>query len=183
MLFLIRFQTSLKMMFTLKFQSLACVFILFLSCTESEKPPYDLPANAATLISGEKGKTWKLARRFNNGTRMNMGDCFLSYRITYRPDQTMNDNNGDHNDCGPTLYAKWRIVKSEKGHSYLKIDSDQLPELMGIEASYKVFKILQISADQLTLQFSHRQFSSKKTTMIDVLVPESAQIEDREFHW
>lgn len=157
--------------------------LLMISCSEVEKIPFEPPANAAELISGKDGKTWKLARRFNNGTRMNMGDCFLSYRATYRPDRTMNDNNGEQSDCGPTLKAQWSIVKSEKGHSYVKIDSDQLPDLMGIEDTYKVFKILQLSEDQMTLQFSHRQFSSKKTKMIDVYVPENVEVKGREFHW
>lgn len=158
-------------------------FSFIISCSELEKPPYEPPTNAVELISGKDGKTWKLARRFNNGTRMNMGDCFLSYRATYRPDKTMNDNNGEQNDCGPTLKAMWGIVKSDKGHSYVKIDSEQLPELMGIEDTYKVFRILQLSEDQMTLQFSHNQFSSKKTKMIDVYVPENAVVKDREFHW
>ena len=61
----------------------------------------------------------------------------------------MSDNNGEHRDCGPTLKAQWSLVKSEKGNSYIKIDSDQLPELMGIEDTYKVFRILQLSKDQI----------------------------------
>ena len=164
-----------------------CSFLMLITafaCSEAEKPPpYTIPENAGVLVAGDSGKTWKLARRFNDGTRMNMGDCFLSYRRTYRPDMTVRDNNGEHYDCGESLVGTWKFAKDEAGNYYIKISSDQLPELMNIDQDFKYFKILRVAADQLTLQFSHRQFSNKATIITSILVPEDSPVADREFHW
>lgn len=157
------------------------VLIIF-SCSKQEKEPYKLPENAVHLIAGDSLKVWKLAKRFNGKTRMNMGDCFLSYRTTYKTDKTYHDNNGDFSDCGKTLRASWEITADEKGNSYIKQISDQIPELMNIKENYKFFKILYLSKDSLTLQFSHKQF--QKTRIItDYYVQEGVEVKDRDFHW
>lgn len=153
------------------------------SCAEPPpEEPYALPENALTLLSSDSTKTWKLARRFNDETRMNMGDCFLAYRQTYQSDMTLHDNNGEQRDCGETLQATWKFVKDRKGNFYVKWSSAQLPQLMNIEKDYKYFKILHLSADQLTLRFRHK-FFSKTTTITDFYVPEGASVERRDFHW
>ncbi len=157
--------------------------MLIVSCAEPQKEPYMLPDHAESLIAGDSAKTWKLARRFNNKTRMNMGDCFLLYRQTYQSDMTMHDNNGEHSDCGPTLNATWKFAKDERGNYYVKWNSKELPEVMHIEQDYKFFKILRLSEEQMTLQFSHKQFSNKTTIITDIYVPEYVSVEDREFHW
>ncbi len=157
--------------------------LLLLACAEKPKPPFEITLQAPKLIASTEGKTWKLARRINNETRMNMGDCFLHYRVTYKLNGSMYDNNGDASDCGPTLTGKWSIVKSKKGHSYIKIESDQLPELMGIEKEYMTMKIVGLSKDQIILQFRHNQTTSRRTTITDIYVPEDTDIKDREFHW
>ena len=158
--------------------------VIILACSEAEKPPpYAIPENAGLLVAGDSGKTWKLARRFNDGTRMNMGDCFLAYQQTYQPNMVVSDNNGENGDCGASLVGTWKFAKDEVGHYYIKISSDQLPELMNIDKDSKYFKILHVSADQLTLQFSHRQFSNKATIITDILVPENVSVADRDFHW
>ncbi|WP_109299065.1 lipocalin family protein [Aquimarina sp. AU474] len=158
--------------------------ITIISCSKSQKEPYRLPKKSVELISGtnDKGKTWKLARRYNNGTRMNMAGCFLSYRITYQSNMTLKDNNGEQDNCGPSLLANWEITKDKKGNSYLKYSSDQLPELMNMKKNYKYFKILQLSQDTLKIQFRHKQFSSK-STFIDIFVTENTKVKDRDFHW
>ena len=161
----------------------AGVLIHCMGCASGSKAVYELPANAAELISGQQSKTWKLARRFNNGTRMNMGDCFLSYRVTYHANNTMRDNNGEYTDCGPSLQASWKVMQDEKGWSYIRLMSDQLPALMNIEENYKFFKIIQLSDQQLTLEFRHAQTTQRKTKIIDVLVPQEVNVEGREFHW
>ena len=112
-----------------------------------------------------------------------MGDCFLSYRATYTRAMAMNDNSGEHKGCGETLNASWKFAKDQKGNYYVRIESPQLPELLNIEKEFKLFKVLELSEDQLTLQFSHKQFSDKITTITDILVPENTSIKDREFHW
>ena len=158
--------------------------MIALACSEAEKPPpYAIPENAGLLVAGDSGKTWKLARRFNDGTRMNMGDCFLSYRQTYQPNMTVSDNNGENNDCGESLEGTWKFAKDEAGNYYIKISSDQLPELMNIDKNFKYFKVLRVSADQLTLQFSHKQFSNKATIITSIFVPENTSVADRDFHW
>lgn len=159
------------------------VSIILISFAEPPKPPYPLPADAKTLLAGDSTKTWKLARRFNNGTRMNMGDCFLLHRDTYSADFTIHNNSGEQSNCGETLNATWKFTKDKKGNSYIRWTSDQLPEMMNIEADYKAFKILRLSAEQMTLQFTHKQFSDKTSTITDIWVPENISVEDREFHW
>ncbi|WP_164914192.1 lipocalin-like domain-containing protein [Aquimarina sediminis] len=140
------------------------------SCSKTNKKSNVLPQNALELLAGESGKTWKIAYRYNNGTRMNMSGCFLSYRITYYPDMTMKDNNGEYKDCGSSLSGNWKITKNKVENSYIKITSDQLPEIMKVDKNYKFLKILKLTKDTLRLQFRHKQFSSK-STFIDTYVP------------
>lgn len=164
-------------------KSLLLISILMLSCGKSGEAPYVLPVNAFSLMTADSSKTWKLAKRLNDRTRMNMGDCFLSYRQIFRIDSTMNDNNGDNRDCGKSLQASWKFVKDKKGNSYLKLSSEQIPELLQIDKDYKFFKVLHLSEKELTLQFSHKQFSGKSRIITDHYVTEDVVIEDRDFHW
>ena len=159
------------------------IALIYCSCSSVQSEPYNLPYNARVLLSGDSVKTWKLAQRYNNRTRMNMGDCFLSYRQTFGFDGTVQDNSGENKDCGETLYGQWKFAKTGEGDYYLKIESDQLPELMNIEEDFKLFKILNLTDSMLTLQFQHKQFSNKTSTITDFLVPESVSVTDRNFHW
>ena len=163
---------------------LSAVLAAFLiSCSEEAKPPYQIPENAKKLLASSSSKTWKLARRFNNKVRMNMGDCFLSHRDTYSSDMTMHNNSGENVDCGETLNAQWKFVKDKDGNYYIKLMSEQLPAMMNIEDEFKLFKVLHLSEEELVLQFQHQQFSSKITTITDIYVPENVTVEGREFHW
>ncbi len=157
------------------------VGVVFTSCSEGNEP-YTLPPGAAQLIAGDSTKTWMLAKRFNGGIRMNMGDCFLHYRQTFGVDGTVQDNNGEARNCGPSLVGAWEITTTEKGNSYIKITSPQIPELLGIEEDHKFFKILYLSGDTLQLSFSHNQFGTKKI-ITDYLVTEDVQVPDRNFHY
>lgn len=159
------------------------IIILLSSCSEDKKPPFVLPENSLQLISGDSSKTWKLARRFNNRTRMNMGDCFLSYRTTYSSNNLLTDNNGDQYDCGPSLSTKWSIYLSDTDYPYIKLEGGNLKELMHLDKDYKFFKILELSDSIMILEFRHKQFSSKTTKIIDVFVPEHVSVKDRDFHW
>ena len=163
-----------------KYLLISCIVIA--SCAKPPKEPYLLPDNAMRLLTGDSTKTWKLARRFNNGTRMNMGDCFLAYRQTYRSDMTMHDNNGENADCGETLKATWKFIKDQGENYYIKLSSEQLPALMHIDEDYKFFKITHLSEEQMTLQFNHKQFSNKTSLITAIYVPEHASVEDRDFH-
>ncbi|WP_109829395.1 lipocalin family protein [Reichenbachiella versicolor] len=162
---------------------LLAVSLFQLACSKTELGTFKLPTNAKFLLTGDSSKTWKLARRFNNKTRINMGDCFLSHRETYKSDMTMHDNSGDHRDCGETIYADWKFIKDQKGYFYIKWTSKRLPSIMNIEEEHKYFKILRLSEEQLTVQFEHEQFSNKSTLITDIYVPEHLPIKDREFHW
>ncbi len=157
------------------------ILVSFISCSDSRKNLYVLPKNAVKLLAGEDGKVWKIAWRYNDGIRMNMAGCFLTYRITYYPDMTIKDNGEEHENCGSTLLGTWEIVTYKNGKSYLKWNSDQLPEIMNTKDSRKYFKILQLDRDTLKLQFRHKQFSSE-STFIDTFVPEHIEIKDRNFH-
>ena len=154
---------------------------MFSACQDKEKPTFQLPDNPEELIAGDSIKTWKLAKRFNNGYRMNMGDCFLSYRISYKRDSTMRDNNSEFFDCGRSLNATWKVVSQDNG-SYIKLESEDIPELLNIDENYKFFKIKALSENELVLQFKHKQFSNKSMVIVDHLVPENIEVKDRDFH-
>ncbi|WP_196809459.1 lipocalin family protein [Gillisia sp. JM1] len=155
--------------------------LMIISCQDKEKQTFNLPENAAELIAGDSIKTWKLAKRFNNGHRMNMGDCFLSYRISYQRNSMMRDNNSDYFDCGKSLDASWKIVTNDNG-SFIKLESEEIPELLNTDKNYKYFKITALSENELVLQFKHTQYSNNSTIIIDYLVPENINVENRDFH-
>lgn len=111
-----------------------------------------------------------------------MGDCFLSYRATYKIDKTYYDNNGSFSDCGETLNAIWEITNDEKGNSYIKHISNQISKLMNTKENYKFFKILYLSQDSLVLSFKHNQFG-KSRIITDYLVEQDINVKDRNFHW
>lgn len=166
---------------TMKFL-IPLVLLIVLSCA-SEEAPYEISDDYLTLLAGESSKSWKHAQRFNNGTRMNMEGCFLSHEQTFGRGGSVSDNLSQHTDCGESLVGEWKVVKDQKGHFYIRISSKQIPKLMNIEADFKLFKILQLCRDQLTLEYTHRQFSDKLTTFTDVMVPVGTPVEGRDFHW
>ena len=162
---------------------LVITVIIIVSCNSDKKPPFQLPENYTKIIAGDSAKTWKLARRYNNKTRMNMGDCFLSYRATYLDHGIMYDNNGEHEDCGGTLTANWSIYHSKDNYPYIKLKGEKLKALMNLDNDYKFFKILNLNDTLMILEFKHKQFSSKETTLVDIFVSENIAIKDRAFHW
>ncbi|WP_299441275.1 lipocalin family protein [uncultured Aquimarina sp.] len=161
---------------------LTILLLVSYSCSDGNKEPYQIPKNSEELIAGVSGKTWKIAKRHNDGTRMNMAGCFLSYRTTYSPNMIMKDNNGDQHDCGPSLIANWKITQNKEGHYFIKLKSDQLPELMNIEKDYKFFQITYLNKDSLQLRYRHAQFSGQVRTIVDLYVQEDALIPNRDFH-
>jgi hypothetical protein len=165
------------------YKIIVVILLVLNSCAHSEKPVYELPEDALAIISADSSRTWKLAKRFNDGTRMNMGECFLAYRQTFANDSTMKDNAGDKRDCGETLFAEWKFIKDKKGNSYLQLKSDQIPALMQIEEDFKFFKVLQLSEEVLVLEYRHKQYGNKSRTITDHYVPENVEVEDRDFHW
>lgn len=74
-------------------QPFIALAMLIISC--SEKEPYRLPENAESLLHGDSTKTWKIARRYNNDVRMNMGPCFMTYRQSFSEDHQVSDNNAE----------------------------------------------------------------------------------------
>ena len=168
---------------SLQMKLISLLLILsFLSCAKTKKESYTLPKNAIALIAGDSIKTWKIAKRYNNKIRMNMGDCFLSYRQAFRTNMTMNDTNDEHEDCGETLKATWEIVTNKEGDSFIKLKSDQIPKLMNIKNDYKYFHILHISQDSLVLQYKHKQFSNQEFVITDHYVTEHTVVKGRDFH-
>lgn len=165
----------------IKHFTLLCILVwLLISCGEKETVKLELPQNADWLIAGDSTKTWLLARRYNDDTRMNMGDCFISYRITYKADKSFNDNNGESSNCGPTLKGKWYTFQNDNG-SFIKWESQQLPELLNIEEQYKYFRLIKLSEDSLVVSYRHTQFN-KERTITDYLVPDGTSVPDRYFH-
>jgi len=155
--------------------------ILFLfSCNDNET--YTLPENAEHLIYGESSKSWKIARRYNDDIRMNMGPCFMAYRQTFEQDKTVSDNNEKNRGCGASLYGTWQFKKDSQGQAYIKITSPDIPELLNTDKDYKYFKILKLTKDTLKLSFKHTQYGNKSRTITDLLVRENLDIGDRYFH-
>jgi len=153
---------------------------LILSCN-SKTEAYKLPENAEELLTNNSSKTWKLANRINNGYRMNMGDCFLSYTITYSADHRLKDNNDEFRDCGPSLEAQWKFVTNDNA-SFIKVSSESLKELMNIDKPYKYFTVVSISKNELIIKYRHTQFTDNPLVITDYLVPEDVEVEDRDFH-
>jgi len=95
------------------------IAILVLSCKTKKKEPFVLPNNAIYLLTADSVKYWKLAKRYNGKTRMNMGDCFLQYRQRFRESGQVTDNNEENKDCGPSLKAQWEFTTLDKGYVQL----------------------------------------------------------------
>lgn len=161
---------------------IAIILVLIFTSCNNNSEPYQLPENALDLIHGDSLKTWKIARRYNDDIRMNMGPCFMAYRQTFKADHKVYDNNENYRDCGPSLFGNWEFKKSEKGDPYVKITSPDLPKLMNTDKDYKYFKILKLTKDTLKLSFKHKQYGNKSRTITDVLVREDLDIGDRYFH-
>lgn len=75
------------------------------------------------------------------------------------------------------------ICAGQAKYPYIKVSSEQIPQLMNIQEDYKNFKIIHISEDTLILQFDHKQFSNATTRITDYYVPEHVSVENRDFHW
>lgn len=156
---------------------------LLVSCQSDKNDIFLLPPNANQLIAGEHSKTWKLATRYNNNTRMNMGDCFLSYRVTYSRDMKVTDNNSENEDCGESLDAIWSIYENDEGQAYVKLKGPKVKELLKQDKNYKFFKLIALDSNLMVVEFKHAQYGSKATKIIDSLVPETIKVEGRKFHW
>lgn len=161
---------------------LIAILVLFACSSEPEKP-FELPTNAKSLIAGDSIKTWKIARRFNNGTRMNMGDCFQAHRQSFTVNNDFSTSSSGRSDCGEPMIGNWSLAKDENGVAYIKLESDQIPQMLNIEDDFKFFRIKMLSDSLLVLQFNHAQTTKKQTTMVDYFVPEGVKVDDRNFHW
>lgn len=156
--------------------------MLLFSCKEEKVRKYELPKNPIALIASDSTKTWKLAKRYNNGHRMNMGHCFLAFRMIFNHDKTMKDNNIENKNCGKSIIGNWEITENEIGH-YIKINSPHIAEILNQKDTFKYFKILNLSDSLMTLEFKHKQFSNSTTTITDHLIPEDVHVENRDFHY
>ncbi|WP_178988008.1 lipocalin family protein [Winogradskyella schleiferi] len=163
----------------LQFYILLIIVAILMSSCDSEK--FNLPDNANTFLTKDSSKTWKLAKRYNDSYRMNMGDCFLSYRVTYNTDGTTTDNNGSNTDCGQSLNVNWSFYSNENG-AYIKLKGDQIKTLMHIENDYKFLKIKDLSDTLMIVSFRHKQFGNKERIIEDYLVPEDFEVEGRNYH-
>ncbi|MEO9871066.1 hypothetical protein [Ekhidna sp.] len=160
------------------------IYLVLLGCSNESERLFHLPENAKAMVSGDSIKTWKIARRFNNGTRMNMGDCFIAHRQSFTFSGDFNTSSkGRMDDCGEPMIGKWSFVKDAEGGFYIKLNSDQIPEMMNIEEDFKLFRIKKLTDSLMILQFNHAQTTQKRTTLVDYFVPENLKVDDRKFHW
>ncbi|WP_299522293.1 lipocalin family protein [Winogradskyella sp.] len=133
------------------------------------------------LLTSNSSKTWKLAKRYNDNYRMNMGDCFLSYRVTYNSNGMTTDNNSKNRDCGESMEANWSFYTNDKG-AYIKWKGEKVKTLLNQENDYKFFKIKALSDTLLIISFKHKQFGNTERTILDHLVPEHIEVKDRNYH-
>ena len=164
-----------------RFLSILLILFAFLACTQPHEP-YALPENAQALLRGDSTKTWKIARRYNDDIRMNMGPCFMAYRQTFSSDNSVRDNNETTEDCGPSLKGNWNFKIGPEGEPYVKISSLDIPKILNTEKDYKYFKILKLTEDTLKLSFKHKQYGNTVREITDILVREDLDIGDRYFH-
>lgn len=166
---------------------ICCIFIIILhGCSGKEEDVvYTLPANATEMLAGKESKTWKLARRTNDGIRVNMGECTMAYRQTFSTNKQVRDNNEQNFDCGPSVNGSWDFSLGSKGQAYLAISGEIIPSLFQVKegSNTKYFKITSLSDSMLVYHFPHRLFSNRTTIIEDVLIPEEAPDGDRNFHW
>ena len=169
------------------FISLGLLLLTLSACSSEKKEEviYSLPANAAEMLAGKESKTWKLAKRTNDGMRVNMGECTLAYRQTFSANQQLTDNNSQNLDCGPSLTGSWKLSLDSKGQAYLAITSEQVPELFKVKegSKTKYMKLTALSDSMLVYRFQHQLFSNETTIIEDTLIPEDAPDGDRNFHW
>ncbi|SHH55034.1 hypothetical protein [Winogradskyella jejuensis] len=154
------------------------LLIFFTSCSEDK---FQLPSNANELLTNNSSKIWKIAKRFNGDHRMNMGDCFLSYRVTYSNNGKTTDNNALNKDCGDSMNVDWSFYTDDNG-SFIKLKGDKVKELLNQEKDYKYFKILDLTDSLLVIKFRHKQFGNTSRLITDYLVPENIKVEGRNFH-
>lgn len=159
------------------------LLVILFACESEPEQPFEIPSNPKYLLAGDSAKTWKIARRFNNGTRMNMGDCFVAHRQSFKINNEFETSSSGRNDCGDSMRGQWSLARDPNGFTYIRLESDQLPEMMNIEQNFKLFKINMLSDSLLVLQFTHAQTTKKQTTLVDYFVPEDVIVNDRNFHW
>lgn len=166
----------------MRYLGIVVIFVMCFSCEKEESKPYQTSENIRQLIAGDSSKVWKIARRYNGKTRMNMGDCFLSYRQTFKTNGAVSDNNEENYDCGSSLKGSWTVVKDTLGYSYIRIESPQIEVLFGTDKDYKDFRIFYASVDSLHISFLHNQFGQQRR-ISDYLVREEITVADRDFHF
>lgn len=112
-----------------------------------------MPEDAVELLAGNGSKTWKLAKRTNNNTRVNMGECTLAYRQTFFINNTLKDNNDEGENCGKSLKGSWEFAKGGDGNTYLKITSNLIPEIFEVKkgSKSKFFQIIHLSDSFLSI--------------------------------
>jgi hypothetical protein len=157
------------------------IFLLHFFLVSCASDKFELPQNANKLLTSGRSKTWKLAKRYNDGYRMNMGDCFLSYRVTYNSDGTTIDNNSEHENCGESLQADWYFFSNENG-AYIKLVGEKVQTLLNLDVNYKYFKIKHLSDTLMILRFSHKQYGNTARQIEDHLVPQDVYVSGRNYH-
>lgn len=156
-----------------------------LSCRpQKEEIPFALPANALELVAGKNSKTWKLVKRTNGSTRVNMGECTLDFRLSFATNYTFKDETTNPN-CGPFIAGVYGFALDKNKKPYLKLKGDLIAQVFEIknQESSKYFQILNLSDSVFIYRYSHKLFSDKTTIIEDVLVPEEVDFEGRDFHY
>ena len=162
------------------------IALFWFNCSsEKEEVVFQLPENASELLAGKDAKTWKLAKRTNGKTRVNMGECTMAYRQTFERNNKVADNNKTREDCGPSIEGTWQFSYDKKKRPYLAITSEMLPKLFKLKNGGKTkhFQIVTLTDSLFVYRFAHELFTNKTTIIEDVLIPENVIDNGRNFHW
>lgn len=159
---------------------------VWLNCgATKEETVFQLPENASELLAGKGSKTWKLAKRTNGKTRVNMGECTMAYRQTFDRNNKVTDNNKEREDCGPSIEGTWQFSYDEKKRPHVAITSEMIPKLFKTKtgSQTKHFQIVALTDSLFVYRFAHELFTNQTTVIEDVLIPENVIAEGRNFHW
>ena len=168
-----------------KYRTFGLMLLILWGCGSGESSKiFRLPPDSDQTLAGTNRKTWKLAKRTNNGTRVNMGECTLHYRQTFYANHQVEDNNSLRSDCGDSMNGKWNLSENESGVAYLSIASEVVPKYFEVpEGSItKHFQLVELTDKSLVYTFKHKLFSTKPSIVVDYLIPADSVFEDRNFH-
>ena len=108
------------------------------------------------------------------------GRLFSCFRQSFNLNKSFSTSAPGRSDCGDPMIGSWTLAQDPDGFSYIRLESEQIPEMLNIEEKFKLFKIKMLTDSLMVLQFNHAQTTKKQTTIVDYFVLEDVKVDD---HW